>query len=1095
MQTLRKLQPVAMDSSGHTECLPNTRRDVLEHITDWITNPQNEYNVLWLHGLAGSGKSTISTSIANLFRDLNRLGAFVFFSCDVKKRSDPATVVRTLAYQLGSFDPRLGVAIAANIDATPSITQAPIGFQFSKLLVGPLTSLEALFDEGPIVLILDGLDECGNPRARRELISVLAEEIGKLPAFVRTIVTSRAELDIRNAFEHKGNVRVMGLETTSDVTHSDIMSYFRHHMARIRADNNVLQLTPDWPGSRKLRALCDRACGLFIWASTAVFFIEEGHDPEERIDILLQAGVSSDAESALDILYTKALQSAALADSTFISDFQAIIGTIICAKDPLTHSAIDHLLALDKRRPSLHTLLRLGCVLECSTDKPVRVLHPSFADFLSNPRRCKNTAWLIDLSSRNFMLASRCLDRLEETLRRNLYDSTLSLSKIDVDLPEHIAYACVFWIDHICMVNEELTPIGHRVEKFLFHHLLHWLEAMSILKRSWDSAELLTRIAEWARVRSFVMPLAVAPNPNLTVQWQISVPHRVGLSQLINDAIMCTQSYPNFISSHPLLIYESVLPLLPPNSALYQTFHDPSLFPWVAGGFEESYPPPLQKVLSGHDQRVRSVAFSPDGLRIVSCADDGTVRVWDHTSGMESMTPLQGHKDLVFSVCFSPDGTRIISGSKDRTIRIWDVHRREQNQPPLHGHTGSILSVASAPDGRRILSGSEDMTIRLWDVETSTQSLLPLQGHNGWVWSVCFSPDGMQILSGSEDNTIRLWDSVSGTCLTVMKGHNGAVMSVAFAPDGLSVASGSVDQTIRLWMLSSSGEEIVPWTSVHMGPVLSVSFSPDCKRIASASIDTIRLWDVQSGTESSTSLRGGHSDVIHSLAFSPSGSSIVSGSTDRTICVWNMALIGISVVQDSRLCALACSPNGAIVVSGSQDHTLRVWDAASGKEIRGPLRGHTDAISSVSFSPDGTRFASGARDMTVCVWDTTTGTRALGPLKGPKAASLFVAFSADGAEVTACSEDGRMFRWDATTGTCLSTMRHPIDHSCRYRGPLEVTADAWIVEVATGKFLSRLPRTISTVTTVSHKTMIAIGTLSGRLIVMHFPAGAKHLDH
>ena len=418
MQTLRKLRPVAMDSPGHTECLPNTRLDILEHITKWITNPHNEQNVLWLHGLAGSGKSTIATSIANLFRDINRLGAFVFFSRDVKKRSDPASVIRTLAYQLGSFDPRLGSAIAASIDVTPSVTQAPIAFQFSKLIIGPLASQAALHSEGPVVLVLDALDECGNARARRELISVLANESAKLPAFVRLIVTSRAELDLRNEFEMKGNICGLGLETTSDLTDNDIMTYIRHHMTRIRADNKILQLPSNWPGSHKMRALCDRACGLFVWASTAIVFIEDGHDPEERVDILLQVEVASDAESALDILYTKALQSAGLTDPTFISDFHAILGTIISVREPLTHSAIDHLLGLDKRRPSLHTLLRLGCVLECSAEKPVRVLHPSFADFLSSPRRCKNEAWLIDPPSHNFTLANLCFDRRERCAGR-----------------------------------------------------------------------------------------------------------------------------------------------------------------------------------------------------------------------------------------------------------------------------------------------------------------------------------------------------------------------------------------------------------------------------------------------------------------------------------------------------------------------------------------------------------------------------------------------------------------------------------------------------------------------------------------------------
>jgi hypothetical protein len=497
-----------MDSSGHTECLPNTRLDVLGKITDWITDPQNQHNVLWLHGLAGSGKSTIATSVANLFRDLNRLGAFVFFSRDLRQRSDPTTVVRTLAYQLGSFDPRLGSAVAASIDATPSITQAPLAVQFSKLIVGPLISLEAFQSEGPIVLLLDGLDECGNSRTRTELVQTLAEGSAKLPPFVRTIITSRAELDILHALMPKGNICNIGLETTSNLTHKDIMSYFCHHLARIRANNEVLRLTSDWPGTESIGNLCDRACGLFVWASTAIVFIEDGQDPDERLDMLLQVEVSSDAESALDTLYTKALQSVALADPTFISDFQAIIGTIISARDPLTHSAIDHLLGPDRRRPSLHTLLRLGCVVDCNAKGPVRVLHPSFGDFLSSPRRCKNKAWLMDLPSRNFILANQCLDCLEQVLCRNLCNLTLSSMKIDASLPEHVSYACIFWIDHVCMVNEKLMPIGHRVENFLFRHLLHWLEAMSILQKSWTSTELLTRIADWARVCSFAMTLA-----------------------------------------------------------------------------------------------------------------------------------------------------------------------------------------------------------------------------------------------------------------------------------------------------------------------------------------------------------------------------------------------------------------------------------------------------------------------------------------------------------------------------------------------------------------------------------------------------------
>ena len=69
-----------------------------------------------------------------------------------------------------------------------------------------------------------------------------------------------------------------------------------------------------------------------------------------------------------------------------------------------------------------------------------------------------------------------------------------------------------------------------------------------------------------------------------------------------------------------------------------------------------------------------SVAFSPDGNRIVSGSDDKTVRLWDAATGQPVGDPLTGHTDTVYSVAFSPDGTRIVSGSDDKTVRLWPAY-------------------------------------------------------------------------------------------------------------------------------------------------------------------------------------------------------------------------------------------------------------------------------------------------------------------------------------------------------------------------------------------------------------------------------------
>jgi hypothetical protein len=93
-----------MDASSQSECLPGTPQDILKFVTDWLTTPSEKQNVLWLHGLAGYGKRTISTTVAEYFRDLGRHRALIFLLQERSHHSDPNAVIRTLAYRMASFD-------------------------------------------------------------------------------------------------------------------------------------------------------------------------------------------------------------------------------------------------------------------------------------------------------------------------------------------------------------------------------------------------------------------------------------------------------------------------------------------------------------------------------------------------------------------------------------------------------------------------------------------------------------------------------------------------------------------------------------------------------------------------------------------------------------------------------------------------------------------------------------------------------------------------------------------------------------------------------------------------------------------------------
>ncbi len=263
------------------------------------------------------------------------------------------------------------------------------------------------------------------------------------------------------------------------------------------------------------------------------------------------------------------------------------------------------------------------------------------------------------------------------------------------------------------------------------------------------------------------------------------------------------------------------------------------------------------QTLEGHADDVTSVAWSPDGMRVVSGSRDNTLRIWDATSG-ESLLTLEGHGDGVVSVAWSPDGACIVAASWGEALRIWDVASGESLRI-LKGHRGPVSSVAWSPDGSLIVSGSDDETLRIWDSagyqplntdfvtrrdgetlrtqdSASEESFQVLIGHAGEVTSVSWSPDGTRIVSGSNDNTLRIWDVASGGNSQRMEGDEGhGLGEVAWSPDGTLGVSGSSRGTLHIWD-AANGENLLTLER-HASGVSSVAWSPDGTRIISGSWD------------------------------------------------------------------------------------------------------------------------------------------------------------------------------------------------------------------------------------------------------------------
>ena len=413
--------------------------------------------------------------------------------------------------------------------------------------------------------------------------------------------------------------------------------------------------------------------------------------------------------------------------------------------------------------------------------------------------------------------------------------------------------------------------------------------------------------------------------------------------------------------------------------------------------------------LKGHAGRVHSVAYSPDGKRLISGSADKTVKVWDAQTGQEVRT-LQGHTDSVSSVAFSPDGKRLASGSADKTVKVWDAQTGQEIRT-LQGHTDSVSSVAFSPDGKRLVSASGNGMVKMWDAQTG-QELLALQGHSDWRPSVAFSPDGKRLASGA-----TVWDAQTGQELLTLKG---SPKIKAFSPDGKRLAS-----TRAVWD-AQTGQELISFNLINSH---GMTYSPDGKRLANTSShQPVRVYDAQTGQEL-FSLKG-PTDGVSEVAFSPDGKRLALAGHNGTVEIRDAASGPEARTfsgHDSTVLHVAFSPDGKRLVSGSHDNTVKVWDAQTGQE----LLTYKGGGGSVVFSSDGKRLAAGSTDSDgrearagkVKVWDAQTGQEILSLKDARGGGPITIAYSPDGKRLACPSDDKTAKVWDAQTGQQLLSLQ------------------------------------------------------------------------
>jgi hypothetical protein len=497
--------------TGPQGCLPGTREKLLNEIMDWFAD--DGPSVYWLRGLAGTGKTAIARSVADLAEQQGLLGASFFFSRTDTARQRAGAVLPTIAYQLAKWRPALRQPMCDAINSDREIAERTMKEQVECLFAQALSHTTSPVPRA--FLVVDALDECEkiNGCEGGPLVSLLVRCLPQLPFSLKIFITSRDEPSISKMFsslhkQHTMHKVALHVDIEEKIVNADIEHYLYDKLRSISPDE------PAWPPAAQITELTHRANGLFVYAVTIVEYIWSNSVVVTPIALLSEVLSTSrtDGESPyrdLDTLYLKVLNKAGTAPDGRSSErlragIRDAAASLVLAQEPLSWSALSKLTELPM--PALKALSSV--ILEFS-DGRIRPFHASFADFIVDVTRCTDPAYHVNAAHHHERLARRCLSIMNKALRYDICNLSQPGTPNDKwpDLegvlqgaaPAELRYACIHWTAHLSQARSPDSRLRDELTKFCEKHLLHWFEVMSLISRLSTCDNIVAASLKWCK--------------------------------------------------------------------------------------------------------------------------------------------------------------------------------------------------------------------------------------------------------------------------------------------------------------------------------------------------------------------------------------------------------------------------------------------------------------------------------------------------------------------------------------------------------------------------------------------------------------------
>lgn len=442
-------------------CTKDTREKVQADLQNWIRDPHGA-KVYWMNGMAGTGKTTIAYSLCEWLEWKKQLGASFFCSRVSAPCRDVNRIIPTIAYQFARYSPAFRSSLCRIIEINPDVGKLNVTRQFEKLIHQPMQEVKGAIPED-VVVVIDALDECESNYGVRLVLKTLSRFAKDLP--LKFFVTSRPEPTITEGMQSPDGCLPSVLylhDIEESVVEGDIKKYLIEALSPM--------LPP--PSDNDITHLARRAGKLFIYAATAVRYIFPEDvlvDSFDRLQTVLKVDSGSAANEPikrydeLNQLYSTVLASALSKSLEHheVGNRQLVLRTVVCAKEPLSVSAIAALHGLSERNVLL-AVQSLRSVLHLSDGSQlISTLHASFPDYLFD--KLRSGYFCCDATSHSQLLASGCLEVMKEQLRFNIcrLESSAVLDKKVPSLAQRIEnfmtpvlfYACQYWGEHLCQAS------------------------------------------------------------------------------------------------------------------------------------------------------------------------------------------------------------------------------------------------------------------------------------------------------------------------------------------------------------------------------------------------------------------------------------------------------------------------------------------------------------------------------------------------------------------------------------------------------------------------------------------------------------------